>query len=71
MLVIIIIFISMNFAFAEPNLDIKAKSALLMDFNTGDILYESNPHEKLPPASITKIMVLLITMESMEKGIIK
>ena len=62
---------SMNFAFAEPNLDIKAKSALLMDFNTGDILYESNPHEKLPPASITKIMVLLITMESMEKGIIK
>lgn len=68
---IIIIFTSINLAFAEPTLDIKGKSALLMDFNTGDVLYENNPHEKLPPASITKIMVLLIAMESMEKGIIK
>ena len=68
---IAICFTWISFAFAEPALDIKCKSAILMDFNTGEILYENNPHEKLPPASITKIMLLLITMESIEKGIIK
>jgi len=67
----IIVFTSINFAFAEPSLDIKGKSAILMDFSTGDILYENNSDEKLPPASITKIMVLLIAMESIEKGVIK
>ena len=40
-------------------LDIKAKSAILMEVNTGKILYEANADEKLPPASITKIMSLL------------
>lgn len=68
---IAICFTWISFAFAEPPLDIKCKSAILMDFNTGEILYENNPHEKLPPASITKIMLLLITMESIEKGILK
>ncbi|WP_234978600.1 D-alanyl-D-alanine carboxypeptidase family protein [Anaerosalibacter sp. Marseille-P3206] len=68
---IIIVFTSINLAFAEPSLDIKGKSAILMDFNTGEILYENNSNEKLPPASITKIMVLLIAMESIEKGVIK
>ena len=41
-------------------LDIKAKSVVLMEPNTGRVLYENNPDEKLPPASITKIMSLLL-----------
>ena len=49
-------------------LDIKAKSVVLMEPNTGKVLYESNSDEKLPPASITKIMSLLIVMEAIDRG---
>lgn len=49
-------------------LDIKAKSAILMEVNTGKILYEQNMDEKLPPASITKIMSLLLVMEAIDGG---
>lgn len=49
-------------------LDIKAKSAILMEVNTGKILYEQNADEKLPPASITKIMSLLLVMEAIQGG---
>ncbi len=50
------------------NLDIKAKSAILLEPYTGKILYEQNSDEKLPPASITKIMPLLLVMEALERG---
>ena len=43
-------------------LDIKAKSVILMEPNTKKILYEDNADEKLSPASITKIMSLLLVM---------
>ena len=49
-------------------LDIKAKSAVLLEPKTGEILYESNADEKLPPASITKIMSLLLVVEALERG---
>lgn len=49
-------------------LDIKAKSAILMEVNTGKILYEQNADEQLPPASITKIMSLLLIMEAIDSG---
>ena len=49
-------------------LEIKAKSAILLEPNTGKILYEQNADEKLPPASITKIMSLLLVMEAMDNG---
>ena len=48
-----------------------AKSAILLEESTGEILYEFNSHEKNPPASMTKMMSLLLIMESIEKGIIK
>ena len=48
-------------------LDIKAKSAILMEVNTGEILYEMNADEQLPPASITKIMSLLLVMEAIDR----
>ena len=47
------------------------KSAVLMEAETGRILYEQNADEALPPASVTKVMTLLLTMEAIEKGTIK
>ncbi|MCA1054708.1 D-alanyl-D-alanine carboxypeptidase [Rossellomorea aquimaris] len=48
-----------------------AKSAVLIERDTGAVLYEKNSHEKLAPASMTKIMTMLLIMESLEKGQIK
>ncbi len=48
-------------------LDIKARSAVLLEPYTGKILYEQNADEKLPPASITKIMSLLLVMEALDR----
>jgi len=53
---------------SEKGLAPKAKSAILLDADTGTVLYEKNSGEKLPPASITKIMTLLLVMEALEKG---
>ncbi len=47
-----------------------AKSAILLEESTGEILYEFNSHEKLEPASMTKMMSLLLIMEAIEKGVI-
>lgn len=44
------------------------KSAVLMEAETGRILYEQNADEALPPASVTKVMTLLLAMEAIEKG---
>lgn len=49
-------------------LDIKAKSAVLIDAATGTVLYESNSHEALPPASVTKVMTMLLVMEAIDSG---
>lgn len=53
------------------DLGLKSKSAILMEASTGDILYEQNSDEKLPPASITKIMTLLLIYEAERAGKIK
>ena len=49
-------------------LNIKGKSALLMDVATGTVLYESNAHEPLAPASVTKVMTMLLIMEAIDSG---
>lgn len=49
-------------------LELSAPSAILMEKSTGEILYEQNSHEKLPPASVTKVMTLLLVMEALEDG---
>ena len=49
-------------------LDIGGKSALLMDVTTGTILYEYNSHERLAPASVTKVMTMLLIMEAVDSG---
>lgn len=45
-----------------------AKSAILIEQETGKVLFEKNADEQLPPASITKIMTLLLTMEAIDSG---
>ena len=54
--------------FAEGNTDLglNAKSAILMEESTGNILYESNPDERLPIASVTKVMTMLLIMEAVD-----
>ena len=52
-------------------LDVAGKSALLMDAATGTVLYEKNAHEALPPASVTKVMTLLLIMEAVDSGKIR
>ncbi len=65
-LLILFIFVMPVFAFEDltPN----AKSAILIEASTGRVLYEKNADEALAPASMTKIMTLLLTMEAVEKG---
>ena len=55
-------------AVAEGSLDVRAKSAVLMDVATGTVLYEQNAHEELPPASVTKVMTMLLALEAVERG---
>jgi len=49
-------------------LDVAGKGAVLMDIATGTVLYEKNPHERLSPASVTKVMTLLLIMEAIDSG---
>lgn len=53
------------------DMQVPGKSALLMDMATGTVLYEQNPHEKLAPASVTKVMTMLLIMEAIDSGKIK
>ena len=49
-------------------LEIGGKSAVLMDSATGTVLYEKNAHEPLAPASVTKVMTMLLIMEEIDSG---
>jgi serine-type D-Ala-D-Ala carboxypeptidase (penicillin-binding protein 5/6) len=66
--------IMMPYALAEEkqaapvDLSPNARSSILMDADTGTVIFEKNPDEKLPPASITKIMTMLLTMEAIDQG---
>ena len=50
--------------FSEVDFDLSAKSAILMEANTGEILYAQNENNRAPLASVTKIMTLLLVMEA-------
>lgn len=51
-----------------PDLKLTCRSAVLMEASTGKILYAHNPNEALPPASVTKVMTLLLIMEEIDSG---
>ena len=51
--------------------EVSAPSAVLMEKETGTVLFAKNEHEKLEPASVTKIMTLLLTMEAIDGGTLR
>ncbi len=52
----------------QPDLGLDAKSAILLEESTGTVLYNMNGEEALPPASVTKVMTLLLIWEAIEQG---
>ena len=68
---ILIAIMPMNLSFANEGnapLSVSSKSAILMDVGSGQILYEKNAHDKLPPASVTKVMTMLLICEALDAG---
>ncbi len=55
----------------DASMNLNCKGAILMDAATGTVLYEQNADEALPPASVTKVMTLLLVMEALDAGAIK
>ncbi|WP_324718193.1 D-alanyl-D-alanine carboxypeptidase family protein [Carboxydochorda subterranea] len=53
---------------AAPDLKLTSKAAVLMDAASGQVLYELHPDEALPPASVTKIMTLMLALEAVQDG---
>lgn len=52
----------------DDDIDISAPSAILMEKVTGEVIYEKNSHERMPPASVTKVMTMLLIVEAVERG---
>lgn len=68
----IVTFLYGNTVYAEGEaITLSSPSAILMEASTGTVLFEKNPDEVRSPASITKIMTLILTFEALEKGRIK
>lgn len=63
---ILLIFFIVPVTAAEMQFD--AKSVILVEASTGKVLYENNADEALPPASVTKVMTLLLVMEAIDDG---
>jgi len=61
---------SISTATPTTNLSLESTSAILIEQSTGQILYAHNEHEKLRPASVTKIMTILLIMEALDTGTI-
>lgn len=69
-LTIFIFCFGINVKAEDLNLAQNAKSAILMEASTGEVIFEKNSHEKLHPASMTKMMSMLLILENIEKGVI-
>ena len=71
----IILFLTIILCISKVNADDvfapSSKSAILIEASTGEILYEKNANERLKPASMTKMMTLLLTFEAIERGDLK
>ena len=65
---ILVLFGLLPVSVGAVDMQIEAKCALLMDVATGQVLYEANPHEALAPASVTKVMTMLLIMEAIDSG---
>lgn len=67
-LVLLLAFPLLLLSARATGLEVAAKSAVLMDAATGTVLFESNAHEPLAPASVTKVMTMLLIMEALDSG---
>ena len=67
-LALLLIMGSLSLTAAAEEMKLPAKGAVLMDAATGTVLYEQNAHEKLHPASVTKVMTMLLVMEALDQG---
>ena len=65
---VLITLVVLPFPAQAAELKVAGKSAVLMDMATGTVLYESNSHERLAPASVTKVMTMLLIMEAVDSG---
>ena len=66
---IIYIFLSLFIhSFSNANFDVKARTAILQDYYSGEILYEKEPDRSIYPASMTKIMTSIIAFEMLKNG---
>ena len=55
----------------NANLKLDVKAAVLIDADTGKVIFQQNAHKELPPASVTKVMTMLLAMEAIEDGKVK
>ena len=67
----LIIILNLIFSLANANIDIKARTAILQDFYSGEILYEKEPDRSIYPASMTKIMTSIIAFDLIKSGDLK
>ena len=67
-LLALVVLVSLAAPAAAEELAVDAQSCLLMEKTTGEVLYAVNEHEQLEPASVTKIMTLLLVMEAIDSG---
>ncbi len=65
---LILSFLLSTAAFAQDSFEVQAEAALLIEADTGEILYEKNAHREMYPASITKVMTALLVLEAVERG---
>ena len=70
-LFLLVFFVSSNVKAETLSFAENAKSAIMIEASTGEVLFEKNPDEKLVPASMTKMMSMLLILEAIEKGILK
>ena len=72
-LILLLLLISIPLVKAEETEDLapNAKSAIMIEASTGEILFQKNKDEKLSPASMTKMMSMLLIMEEIENGNLK
>ena len=68
LLAAVLVFGCMAFPAGAVELELPAKGAVLMDAATGTVLYEQDAHTPLPPASVTKVMTMLLIMEAIDQG---
>ena len=68
-IVLIVIFLSLSLTnLSKANFDIDARTAILQDYHSGEILYEKDPDRKIFPASMTKIMTAIIAFDLIKNG---